>query len=108
MEILTIQNEYTADGKPLPSNARIEGNYLVIPEASVEDDSMYMCRATNPYGSAEGGAQLQVRGEFLQFVKNSYLIFTSIILLLLIYNYFYADHHIFFNTKKKLKISSQL
>jgi len=50
-----------ADGKPLPSNARIEGNYLVIPEASVEDDSMYMCRATNPYGSAEGGAQLQVR-----------------------------------------------
>ena len=52
----------TADGKPLPSNARIEGSYLVIPEASVEDDSMYMCRASNSYGSAEGGAQLQVRG----------------------------------------------
>lgn len=72
LEITTKKN--TADGKPLPSNARIEGNYLVIPEASVGDGSLYMCRATNPYGSAEGGAQLQVRGVLLQSINKSIFI----------------------------------
>ena len=50
----------SADGQPLPSDARIVGSMLMIPAASVDDGSVYSCTARNSFGEAEATGALDV------------------------------------------------
>ena len=51
-----------ADGRPMRRDVRIEGNRLLIPDASMSDKTMYYCRATNTHGYAEATGSLEVSG----------------------------------------------